>query len=440
MLCLPIVSAWDPRATSSGSIDPLGALRAYNAIASFLLPGATTVTTRVRYLSWLCAGLCLLDELPGAPTGGQAGRARRQRLLAWERLVVLATGMYADDAGLPADHPAWSGLRGISYVKRAISERRRSAEYGLLTNQANVGGVGTYWVTLVNGGLVDDVPAALTARGKALADEFLGLRHQPSRDKLRRLLSGQYPVFKSEELVRWGEQVCLDTESAPVGERRALSDALLEPQAHRRLAGALGDSKHARSDHAAFARLHKRLRGQRDPLADQLAAVVEVTNVFESVHVGLLDRFDRLRSTSKLGGNVAFDKAVVACGDPGDLVDRGAALGRVLEANHLLPRSVSSTMRQFFSAVLPALSASTPEDLVIQLCRHHERVQSGKLDASRQPKQSWVSMKDRSIMVSPRFAMDGIPEARAAEAFTHPYRLESFAGMLSEVNGWEATK
>ena len=96
-------------------------------------------------------------------------------------------------------------------------------------------------------------------------------------------------------------------------------------------------------------------------------------------------------------------------------------------------------MRQFFSAVSPALSANTPEDLVIQLCRHHERVQSGKLDASRQPKQSWVSMKDRAIHVSRPFAIDGIPEAYAAEAFTHPYRLESFAGMLSEVSGWEAT-
>lgn len=49
-LPLPVISAWDPRATSSGSLDPLGALRAYTAIATTLLPGATTITTRPAIL------------------------------------------------------------------------------------------------------------------------------------------------------------------------------------------------------------------------------------------------------------------------------------------------------------------------------------------------------------------------------------------------------
>jgi hypothetical protein len=99
-LPLPVLSAWDPRAVSSGSIDPLGALRPFTAIAATLLPGVTTITTRVRYLSWVCAGLRLLDETENAPVGGRSGRSRRQRVLAWERLVALATGMHAADAGL----------------------------------------------------------------------------------------------------------------------------------------------------------------------------------------------------------------------------------------------------------------------------------------------------------------------------------------------------
>ena len=92
VLPMPFVSAWDPRAAASGSIDPLGALRPFTAIATTLLPGVTTITSRVRYLSWVCAGLRLLDEVPDSPSGGRAGRARRQKILAWERLVALATG------------------------------------------------------------------------------------------------------------------------------------------------------------------------------------------------------------------------------------------------------------------------------------------------------------------------------------------------------------
>ena len=106
-LPMPFVSAWDPRAAASGSIDPLGALRSFTAIATALLPGVTTITSRVRYLSWVCAGLRLLDDLPDAPSGGQAGRARRQKILAWERLVALATGTYAIDEGVADDHPSW---------------------------------------------------------------------------------------------------------------------------------------------------------------------------------------------------------------------------------------------------------------------------------------------------------------------------------------------
>ena len=102
---LPFLSAWDPRAAASGSIDPLGALRPFTAIATTLLPGVTTITSRVRYLSWICAGLSLLDKLPNAPSGGRAGRARRQRLLSWERLVALATGNYAKAVGAAEDDP-----------------------------------------------------------------------------------------------------------------------------------------------------------------------------------------------------------------------------------------------------------------------------------------------------------------------------------------------
>jgi hypothetical protein len=54
------------------------------------------------------------------------------------------------------------------------------------------------------------------------------------------------------------------------------------------------------------------------------------------------------------------------------------------------------------------------------------------LDASRQPKQPWIALQDGAIVVAPRFAIDGRPDPRGG-SFTHPYRIESFAGMLSEL-------
>ena len=54
---LPFLTAYDPLGGSSGSIDPLGALQTYGALADMLLPGVTTIATRSRYLSMLCAAL-----------------------------------------------------------------------------------------------------------------------------------------------------------------------------------------------------------------------------------------------------------------------------------------------------------------------------------------------------------------------------------------------
>ena len=126
---MPFLSAWDPRAAASGSIDPLGALRPSIAIATTLFPGVTTITSRIRYLSWVCAGLRLLDELPNPPSGGRAGRARRQKILAWERLVALATGTYARAEGVGENDRSWDQLRGVSYVRRAVAEDVRSPAF-----------------------------------------------------------------------------------------------------------------------------------------------------------------------------------------------------------------------------------------------------------------------------------------------------------------------
>lgn len=42
---LPFLTAYDPLGGKSGSIDPLGALQSYGALADLLLPGVTTITT-----------------------------------------------------------------------------------------------------------------------------------------------------------------------------------------------------------------------------------------------------------------------------------------------------------------------------------------------------------------------------------------------------------
>lgn len=435
----PVISSWDPRATSSGSIDPLGALRAYNAIAGFLVPGVTTITTRVRYLSWMCAGLRLLDEVDEAPVGGTAARSRRQRLLAWERFLVLATGHYAALNDLPQDAPEWRGLRGISYVRNALGQGVTSTEFQLLRNQAGVGGVGTYWVTLVQGGLVEDMSAELTDRGAKLAEEFLrrlgATARSATRERLCRILRGDTVDFSAADLIGWGKTASLNISVASAAESRGLRDALLEPGTQRLLARAMGPIKAPSSNQRTFKQLERALRKEKDDLATRMAAVMEMTRAFERLHAALLDQFDRLRSLNLRGTPVARKTAANALDLSGDLVDRGAELGRCLENLAELPREIVTPVRQFLANVRPVLEAGSKDAFLQAICSHHQRVQSGKLDAARQPKQAWVELADGHLVVSPRFAIDGVPRRRDDDAFTHPYRIESLAGMLTEVPG-----
>ena len=437
VLPLPFLSAWDPRATTSGSIDPLGALRPFTAIATTLLPGITTITSRVRYLSWVCAGLSLLDELPNAPSGGRAGRARRQRLLRWERLVALATGTYAKSAGVTEGDRSWNQLRGVSYVRRAVAEGIRSPAFPMLRNQAGVGGVGSYWVTLVNGGLVEDDAGALTPRGANLAEAFLRHWATPDRTSLRRVLSGEDIAFTESELAEWGCVAHLG--AASKHEQRLLADALLEPDAHRLMATAMQETEVVRSDSDTFRLLSEQLSTQRDfrGRADQLAAVLAVASSFENLHRELLYRFDQVRVSPGHHHLVALKNIQLAGGDvsPAHL---GDALKQALKQNRgSLPHSVADAVHGFSHAVEPAVRAQNDTDLVRELVSYHERVQAGKLDASRQPKLPWVKLERNDVVITPRYTLDEKPDKPASAKFTHPYRIEQFSEMLREAGAWK---
>ena len=357
-------------------------------------------------------------------------------MLAWERLVALATGLYATKS---KDDLAWSGLRGVSYVKRAVAEQKCSVDFPLLKNQASVGGIGTYWVAMVSGGLVVEVSAELTRRGVELAEAFLARSPLP-RKELLTVIAGKRPRFTREQLEDWGRSINLSAASIRKGECTLLADALLEPPPHRRIAAALKSERYATSDQRGFRRLHNKLLSQRESVATHLAAVVNLIQAFEAIHRPLLDRFDRLRSSSIRNLPVSLGIAAGLVGLPDGLVARGEALQQAIAAPAgALSAVVASAAREFLAAIQPILHATTAEEFVRRLIRHHGRVQGGKLDASRQPKQPWVAFqgkREASIKIARLFALDQLPLPRADGSFTHSYRVEAFAGMLTEAKGW----
>ena len=171
---LPFITAYDPVSGSSGSLDPLGTLQSYGALANLLLPGVSTITTRARYLSFLCWALHNAEQHRTFPPGPAGLQLRRRAVEPAERLWALGC-VRAEE--LNPEAKAAIQLRGITYAKSALRRfqqqgRSISLDYDLLKYQGRTGAVGTYWVTLVGGELIDEAQGALTQEGVELAGRF----------------------------------------------------------------------------------------------------------------------------------------------------------------------------------------------------------------------------------------------------------------------------
>ena len=349
--------------------------------------------------------------------------------------MALAAATYASNEGATQDDTSWHDqLRGVSYVQDAVAQGVRSPAFPMLRNQAGVGGVGTYWVTLVAGGLVEDDAAILTPRGVKLASVFLENAAMPDRTSLLQVLGGEDVEFCKSALVDWGRVTHLG--AASKREKRFLADALLEPDAQRRMASAMQITDAVTSDGNAFQLLGNQLSEQQDPVASQLAAIIAVASSFENLHRELLFRFNQVLWTESRTP-LPLTSIQLTKGDV-PLVHLGDALDDVLKQHGSdISETVAAAVRGFSVAVEPAVRARNNTEHIRNLIHHHVRVQSGKLDASRHPKVPWVELSGNDVVITPNYALDEKPRDPANTEFTHPYRIEQFTKMLREAGAWE---
>jgi len=433
---LPFLTAYDPLGGNSGSIDPLGALQTYGSLADFLLPGVTTITTRSRYLSMLCAALANVEKhrhlLPGASGLAQ----RRKAVEPFERLWALAC-VAAREAGRAG---AADGLRGISYAEQTYRQlatrgKKVNCDFPLLKFQSRTGAVGTYWTTLVGGQLVHADTGALAAEGRELAECFPELRlADRDRGRFADPDTARGVSLTLEDLVTWSADCHL--QAASQQERKQLAEALAADDRRECISHALvlmSDKIPEVWRSADFKRLGRILKTIPRAVELGLLVVIDAIDATEKFHEALLAVFETLLwwGTMNSGKPVA------------DLIadaDFRSAVSRCRETAQSLREFRDGCERLDVRDGIEGLAGfcfqvercRSERELVAELLDRHHRVQSGKVDGG-MPKRDWIGWDGTSMLrPSPRFQRNDRPALAGGVSLTHPYRLESFVYMLRE--------
>lgn len=433
---LPFLTEYDPLGTSPDSIDPLGALQTYGTLADLLLPGVTTITTRSRYLSMMCAALANAEKhLPLLP--GASGLAQRRKAVEpFERLWALAC-VAAREAG---HDRAADGLRGISYAEKSYrqftySAKKVNCDFPLLKYQSRTGAVGTYWTALVGGQLVHDDSGMLAVEGLDLAQHFPELPME-SRDRARfadpeRAHGVSLPL---EKLTAWGEECHL--QAATREERKQLGEALTSDDSRECVSRALAmmqDSIPDTWETKHLEQLGRKLKEIRRAVELSLPVVIDAIVITERFHEAVLRVFETLLWWGTLNAGKPVHDLVVDT-DFRKASDRCRETAQILRQfhQHCERLDVRNGIEGLAAFCFQVDRCRTERDLVTEIMDRHHRVQSGKQYGG-MPKRDWIGWDNNALLrPSPRFQQNNRPSLANGVSLTHPYRLEPFVYMLRE--------
>jgi hypothetical protein len=383
---LPFITAYDPPATSEGTLDPLGVYQIADQLAVKLVPAVRERMLRVRFLTPMAVGTFVTEGLDGDPRNRDANP-----YLVWEWMVVEALVRHHRDSG--AD---W-GLPGMRVARNALSQHGYVDARSYLKTPRVFGFHGVYKRLAVHLGLVN-VHLAAGPNAEALIDAWargLGMSSLEAAkpllrrwsDAVRRGLSQSPPRTKpSWNAASWQE---LAESFAPTNsksrEKRHLRELL-----HRAEDRGIGALPHLWKLQVDFddqqfneEALHQRLA----KVEPGYGPLIEAIRAYEAFARSLQDAFDILKSeaaahemhgfvVTDIAGDAEFKRVIRGL----DTTFREAhrALGEVAITN----LSLQNLFAERFAAFADPLDAGAAARC---LCTHHEAVQRAKSADGKRP-------------------------------------------------------
>ncbi len=436
-------SAYDPLDLASDSIDPLGFMAGYIALADRILPGFTTITTVPRYAGMLCHALQLARQEVGDEILATSRRRKIiERLKLFERAWALSCGLaeqYPDIGGKATD-----GLRGVRSVHRWLSlhgqRDKLPISYALLSNQVRYGGIGAYSTFLESLHLADMNTLTLRPLGEELANAFPA----PSIHGLPALVDDvRLPV---DGLGGWGREAHAGTLSAE--EARCLREALRgseEAESDDRTRWVMlrllrscldGDMEEPALLATCLGRITREDTSWADPDGEATKRIrisLQAIEPYERMYQCAAFIFDQLRAAATDRGQAEIEAAADASAVVHATQDISLAARRFLteldsapEQDGLGQARQALTKTGLVSLAQVLAGIREPVAVCQEILRRHARVQEGKFDGGL-PKGPWIKLEGgEGVVVRLTAQRFGLEPSQAAQSWTdmarHPYR------------------
>lgn len=425
------LSAFDPTDLPGTSIDPLGFERGYLFLADKILPGLTNVASRPRYFSVLCAGASLAGA-DGLGSARERFEVRREAVLRFERLWVLANVIATQEAAGGEDELPLLGLRGLNYVRDHVSdlyERRAgqcSANFRMLVRQAAYGVLGIYGTVAEGMALIDKKELRLTADlGERLATGFLDETEVP--DEVRRAARENRPVGW-EILAAWGARAHIAAPATRT-EARMVSEILHRDPTRSRMARLLETYPYLHGDESEQERLTRAAQAMEQDVKNQ--DLYETTRLILAYEVAYrwaqlaLERLIWLCKRVAVVDSAAVSRDEIlrlVCDNlPGAVGQFVAALEGGQTEYFRRNRARLDDVHHFLLDA--AAACDSPLSLMRSVLARHADVQHGKFDRGRR-KMPWIEqVGERLCLTMTQVGGLQYEAASSDDIAAHPYRL-----------------
>jgi len=419
---------------NTSSKDPLGTEAFAGHLADLILPGMTTITWRIRYVTIICQWIDFIHNVLSVKDAKEA----LTRIMQIERLAAFSMVTAWDSRDL--DNPISENdnekddvnlrrLIGKRYAKafknHATTFALNSKDYPFLTNHKLAGAYSVYKVLLMSLGLLDEDTVSLTEKGKDLLEGVALPVKIPSF--IKKAIAGEDIDINSASFITLGEYWGLRNFSSET-ERARLKGLMLSELRRRGTFELLKKYKRDRSHYEVISDIAKKNKGNQD-----VTAVFKYIQKFERVnrevhflfHSLLNTGADQIRIDELLKNDLVRESVAALTGGPmNDYLDYHTKNEHMLlDGKWVMDDWLFGFYRDLY------VLKGNPQGLFERIITHHRENQK------RKSKVPWVDLKDgKCTIILHRYKNEkGQNPYSGKDGIVHNYRLNNAWRMIDDL-------